>query len=164
MLKRIFYIICFIVFIQFIDGCKKDKVPYPEIVEQSKWEKLSGEYKVYDTLGNYLYDMNISHIHDSQNDTDSLHFENFDDNFDFSSKQLNFGSNVSPYFITIGPKDTIFDNEFKRWKILTLADTAYNTLINGTIKMKYRITNINYYLQDITPYCDTIKIQLAVKQ
>ena len=145
-------------------SCKKDKVPISEPTELTKWEKIAGNYKVFDTLGIYLYDMSISHSHNFSNNTDSLYFENLDDNFDFSSLQLNFGSGVSEYFITIGPQDTIYDNANNRWKLLAIADVNFNTLINDTIKMKYRITNINYYLSDLVPYCDTTKIQIAVKQ
>ena len=61
-------------------ACKKDKVPItmPE-PEPTKWELIAGTYKVYDTLGTYLYDLNISHIPHPENETiDSLRFDNFD--------------------------------------------------------------------------------------
>lgn len=145
-------------------SCTKDKVPIIEPNEPTKWEKISGNYKVYDTLSNFLYDMSISHIHNEINNSDSLHYQNLNDNFNFSSLQLNFGSGVSQYFITIGPIDTIYDKNNKKWKLFALADVAFNTLKNDSIKMKYRITNINYYLSELVPYCDTTIIQIAVKQ
>jgi hypothetical protein len=49
-------------------ACRKDKVQEPVIEEPTKWELISGDYKVYDTLGEYLYKMSINYerLFDSQ--------------------------------------------------------------------------------------------------
>jgi hypothetical protein len=155
----------FVLLFLILYSCTKDKTPLPlEPPEPTKWELITGSYKVYDTTGFFLYNMSINYIHNPNNNTDTLAYQNLDNNFNVNSRQLNFGSNVSKYFITVGPKDTLFDKQNRKWKLLAIADTMFNTFKNDTIKLKFRITNINYWMLDAVPYCDTTKIQIAVKQ
>ena len=91
-------------------GCKKDKVGEekpPVTPAVSKWALISGNYKVYDTLGAYMYDMSISHSKgqaEAGYKTDSLHFFNFDDNFNFSAVQ---GGGCSVNCLWIGSHDAV---------------------------------------------------------
>lgn len=63
-------------------ACTKEKVlSVPATPEPTKWEKIAGHYKVYDTTDVYLYDMDFVYIHDNATNTDSIRFENFDDDY-----------------------------------------------------------------------------------
>jgi len=149
-----------------LSSCKKDKVPVPILEEPSKWEVIAGNYKVYDTLGTYLYDMKIVHVPNEQESTvDSLRFENFDGEFTFTWKQPT-ASNLPNLYMVFGYHDTLYDSQSKRWKILfDDTDPVYNNvLVDDTIRMNFGKTNINYYIEDLTPYFQCDCIQVAVKQ
>ena len=94
-------------------GCKKDKVPIVKPIELTKWEKLSGNYKVYDTLGIYLYDMSIAHIYNNLNNADSLYFQNLDDNFNFGRQQP-YSIAMYNNFFQFGHHELLFDNQNNR--------------------------------------------------
>lgn len=161
-----FTLFFFIVAFFLVNSCKKDKVPEPiPLPGPTKWEKIAGNYKVYDTLGEFLYEMNISHIHNDSNNTDSLKFENFDGEFTFTNKQEKF-SNYPDLLIQTGYHQLLYDSNMYRWKLQTAANDEfyYNVLENDTIRLIFRKTNINYYLLDDTPYFYCECKQIAVKQ
>ena len=145
-------------------SCKKDKVPVPILEEPSKWEVIAGNYKVYDTLGTYLYDMKIVHVSNAADEyDDSLRFENFDGEFTFTYKQST-ASNLPTYNVKIGVHDSLVDSDGNRWNIFSTNYENYNFLENDTIRMRFQKSNIQYYLQDLTPYFQCDCIQVAVKQ
>jgi hypothetical protein len=146
-----------------LGSCAKDKVPILEIPEPTKWEKISGNYKVYDTNGVFLYEMSISHAHGNQNNTDSLIFENLDDKFTFTKWQSPWGSKPK-YYIVIGDHDPIIDKNNDRWHLFQETDYNYNVLINDTIHLRFWKSNILYYIEDVTPYFEGFSEQIAVKQ
>jgi hypothetical protein len=84
MIKRVDINVITAFLLAMFSACKKDKVPTPTptVVEKSKFELIPGEYRMYDTLGNYLgYDMTITHwfgINDQGFRKDTFLFENFD--------------------------------------------------------------------------------------
>ena len=155
-------------------NCKKEKVPSPTTVDTpkpSKWEMIPGKYKVYDTLNNFLYEMEITHLTGKDSlgkTTDSLHFENFDGNFNITAD--NTIANGQPsvgqpenYFY-IGDYLPLVDKNNKRWRILSQTSPDYNALVEDTIKLRFHKCNIIYYLDDCTPYfCETV-YQIAVKE
>jgi len=147
-------------------SCKKDKVPVPVVEEPSKWELIAGDYKVYDTLGTYLYDMKIVHVSNAADEyDDSLRFENFDGEFTFSQKQSNGTINNYPEFtFDIGIHNPVYDNMSKRWRIFGLTNEVNNALVNDTINLRFEKNNINYYIEDLTPFFQCDCIQVAVKQ
>lgn len=167
---KITYILLLFAVFQFNIGCRKDKVPLPEPPpELTKYEKIAGTYNVYDTAGNFLYEMNLTHS-DSTYSTggieDSIHYNGFDGQFNFSSTQ---GSPINPvnYFIYFIYNSPLYDTLNNRWRIYHHNDPngIYdNTYRNDTIRMIYRKINILYYLEDLTPYKDTIIKIVAVKQ
>ena len=62
-------------------ACCKDKIQKPIVEEPSKWEMIPGDYKVYDTLGGYLYDMEIKYerkVNSQNEEYDWFKFLNFD--------------------------------------------------------------------------------------
>ncbi len=137
-----------------------DLPPFP-----TKWDFIAGTYKVYDTTGVYLYEMQLSHkigYDEWGKEEDSLVFQNFDGEFDFTIKQVNF-SNI-PMYIRIGSHDTLYDSQSKRWKIHSGISEVYNNFKNDSIRLFFQKTNINYYLSDLTPYYSCNCKQIAVKQ
>ena len=133
----------------------------PELL--TKWDKIEGSYKVYDTLGEFLYDLNIVHVPDPENETiDSLRFENFDGEFTFTVKQENFAN--MPMYVRIGVHNILFDTQNRRWKLGGAAYEHYNQFEKDTIRLRFQKTNINYYIEDSTPYFECDCKQIAVKQ
>lgn len=144
-------------------GCKKEKIPpIAPPSEPTKWEKIAGHYKVYDTTGVYLYDMDLIHTHNNTTNRDSIRFENFDGEFTFTSLQVYFSS--IPMYVRIGGGDTLYDSNNKRWKLSAGTFTDYNNWKNDTIPLRFQKTNINYYIQDVTSYYACNCKQIAVKQ
>ena len=126
------FVLFFILF-----SCKKDKTALPEPEpELTKWEKISGHYKVYDTTGIFLYEMDLVHVPAIDNDyVDSIRFENFDGEFtftDFQSTPANYPMNIS-----IGYHDTLYDGQGKRWKIFSYLSNDYNQFSNDSIKFHF---------------------------
>lgn len=144
-------------------NCCKDKVKVPEPIEPTKWEKIAGDYKVYDTNNVFLYEMSISHIHNNSNNTDSLCFTNYGDLFYFTAYQSPW-SGIPEGYISIGSINPIVDKYGKRWHLSQATNTNYNVMNNDTIVLRYRRVNILYYLADLVPYCDTTIVEIAVKQ
>ena len=151
-----------------LSACKKDKVPVPVVEEPSKGEVIAGQYKVYDTLGTYLYDMNIVHIPNPATQySDSLRFENFDGQFTFTQFQSNATiGNLPEYYFDIGVHNPVIDTAGNRWRIwsTTAPETGYNYLENDTIVLSFEKSNLQYYIEDLTPYFQCDCIQVAVKQ
>lgn len=145
-------------------GCTKDKVPEPHI--PTKYEIIAGNYKVYDTLGVFLYEMSIEHRvgQDSLGHlTDSLKFVNLDNHFTITKVQDGSTCSFKRDFL-IGKHFPIMDEFNKRWWIMGLSSCEYNVSENNTIHLKFHKCNILYYLEDCTPYFDEIIYQVAVKQ
>lgn len=156
-------------FIIILISCRKDKVQQPFVEEPTKWELIPGEYKVYDTLGNFLYDMNINYerLENSQGDeVDNFEFVNFDGEFTFEKGQYSkpvyyYGSQL---YIQLGSHDTLFDSYGNRWKFFGVLEEGYNKFQEDTILLKFKKTNINYYLQDLVAYYHCVCKQVAIKQ
>jgi len=158
-------ILAFVAGISFLMACTKKKTPIPIAPEPTKWEKIAGHYKVYDTTGVYLYDMNLIHktgVNQSGTEQDSLIYENFDNEFTFTALQVEFSS--TPMYLRIGGGDPLYDSNNKRWKISSGISDYYNNWNNDTILLRFNKTNINYYIQDVTPYYACDCRQIAVKQ
>ena len=155
----------------FLMACSKEKEPLPiEVPEPEQWERFAGNYKVYDTLGNFLYDMNFVHFFSGnniyQNDADSVIIQNFADTFDL---KYEFRRTADKNLLDIGFHDSIVDRNNKSWHLTRNADDENtpireNKLINDTIIMYFRLNNIKYYIPEAQPYyyCDCKHV--AVKQ
>lgn len=143
-------------------SCTKEKTPTPVIPEPTKWEKIAGSYKVYDTTGVYLYNMDLIHIHNDATNRDSLRFENFDGEFTFTTQQEETSN--APMNIAIGVHNLLYDSNSKRWRIFGPSYLDYNNYNNDTINLRFDKTNINYYISDLTPYYACDCKQIAVKQ
>lgn len=162
-----FIILAFI--ITTLISCRKDKVQEPVVEEPTKWELIPGDYKVYDTNEVYMYDMSIVYkktTNPQGQELDVFEFINFDDEFFFDQTQY---SNPVYYYdsqlyIELGSHDTLIDTNGNRWKLSGGIEEGYNLFHNDTITLKFKKTNINYYLQDLVPYYECQCKQIAVKQ
>ena len=124
-------------------SCTKQKTPVPVVPEPTKWEKIAGHYKVYDTTGVYLYEMDLVHIHNDAVNRDSIRFENFDGEFTFTTQQ-EVASNA-PMNISIGVHNLLYDSNSKRWRIFGPSYLDYNNFSNDTINLRFDKTNINSF-------------------
>jgi hypothetical protein len=164
-MKILIYLI-FYCFLGLVVSCTKDKTPQPPIPEEpTKWDKIAGNYKVYDTLGSYLYEMEIIHTYNDVFKIDTLIYLNLNNQFNLFSRQYYNPPNADPFYIRIGPEDTVSDKYNKRWQLITYGQSdGCNIWKNDTIKMKFGQTNIKYWIEDAAPYLDTVITQVAVKQ
>ena len=143
-------------------SCNKKKTPTSVTPQPTKWEKIAGHYKVYDTTGVYLYEMDLIHIHNDATNRDSIRFENFDGEFTFTTKQEE-AINI-PMYVAIGIHNPLYDSNSKRWQLGGGTYTYYNNWNNDTIPLRFQKTNIHYYISDLTPYYACDCKQIAVKQ
>lgn len=165
--SRIYFI--FIVFFIFA-GCNKDQT-WQEFTGNgpSQYTQIEGIYNVYDSLNNFLYEMNLIHkdsLTPNGNKIDSLQFIDLDGQFNFTTAQSGQDSNPD-YFVSIGYNGPLYDSLGNRWKIIFSHDPdgIYdNTLRDDTIRFIFKKVNINYYLEDLVPYLDTTIRVVAVKQ
>lgn len=139
-----------------------------------RWEKYIGNYYVYDTLGNFMYDMSISHSQSNhQYPNDSLTIVNFADTFDlnflFNPNFTGNGGAGSKEYLNIGVHDSIIDYNNKSWFVAselyeTNSGVYENSLINDTMVMYFKMDNIKYYMQEAQPYYMCKCKHVAVKQ
>jgi hypothetical protein len=149
-------------------GCKKAKVEkekMPVTPPISKWALISGDYKVYDTAGVFLYDMSISHSKGQNTQgiiVDSLHFTNFDGNFNISASQ---SAGCPNYCTRVGSHTAISDSINNRWNIFGMGSgQIYNYWHDDTIVMYFQKHNTPYWINDGTSYSNKLLKHVAVKQ
>ncbi len=152
-------------------SCKKDD-PVEECNQSTPeaWGKFIGDYIVYDTLDNYLYDMSISHVFSGENiygdASDSLLIENFADLFDVRFQyQLSTNRNI----LDIGIFDSIKDNDDNTWFLSDFSDDLNtdireNELKNDTIVLHFLMDNTPYYIDEGRLFFRCECKHVAVKQ
>jgi len=161
-----------IVLILFLLSCSKEKelIPNEPPIAPEQWEKFAGNYKIYDTLGVYLYDLDMIHYFSGKNvygnDVDSLILQNFADTFDVKYEFRNF---TEPNNFDFGFHDSIVDRNNKTWGLWSLSDDLTTTarenyLINDTIILYFKMDNIKYYIPEAQPYYRCECKHVAVKQ
>ncbi len=152
-------------------SCKKDD-PVEECQQRivEDWERFVGEYMVYDTLDNYLYDMRISHFYsDAEGNgvgTDSIFIENFAGKFDI---RYAFRYKTDPDLFSIGIINPLKDQEDNSWFLSSLSDDPEtdireNKLINDTIILSFLMDNTAYYINEGRLYFSCECKHVAVKQ
>jgi hypothetical protein len=145
-------------------ACTKEKTPIPVVPEPTKWEKIAGHYKVYDTTSVFLYDMDLIHIHDAINNRDSIRFENFDNDFTFTTYQ-SFFSNWPETLIRINAPTPVKDKDEHSWQLYEFWPNALdNEWKNDTIRLHFKKNNTAYWITDAVPYYSCDCKQIAVKQ
>ena len=151
-------------------GCKKEEVVLEEPRIPEQWERFVGDYKIYDTLGSYLYAMKINHLFSGRNkfgvEVDSLVLENFADTFDL---KYEFRRTIDKSLFSLGIIDSVLDRNNKHWYLAGLVDDLNtpireNRLANDTLIMFFKQTNIKFYINEAQPYFYCECKHVAVKQ
>jgi len=144
-------------------ACKPDKpIPpaHPPIPLDGR-QKFVGVYDVYDTLSNWLYEMEVS-LHPGS-PIDSLFFRGWGGEFDvFAQHHRNDQSS----FVNFIGKFGVEDYTGNRWALYSEYDSLfmYNRLINDTLRMSYLKDNIAFYVADGVPYFRQSYREYAVKR
>ncbi len=143
-------------------SCTKDITPLFKD-NRTIWEKVKGKYKVYDSLGSYLYEMDIIHIPFSLSSPDTLKFLNFDNDFVYTrSQSTNLPENLIGFVSPFPTKD----KNNKSWSLFNSSSGGIydNKWRNDTIRMCFNKHNTPWWPSESVPYLDTIIKQIAVKQ
>jgi len=152
------------VMLLFMSSCKPDKPigPTGRSAPVDGRQMFLGVYDVYDTLGNWRYEMEIS-LYQDANPYDSLLIEGWGGAFDVYV-QRNQG-NTSNYLNFIGSFG-IVDHIGHRWALYSEYDSAfqYNSLINDTLRLSYLKDNIAFYVTNGVPYFRQSYREFAVKR
>jgi len=152
-------------------ACRKDCAlpPTNPVTVEQDWEKFLGNYAVYDTLGNFMYQMSIVHfseINDFGVEVDSILITNFADTLDLATK---FKFKTDDRILDIGVHHPIIDYNGKSWHVSGLSDDSNtsvleNYIVNDTLVMYFKMTNIAYYINEAVPYYFCECKHVAVKQ
>jgi hypothetical protein len=162
-----FYIFSALVF---LFSCRKDKTPLPpEPPVTPINELITGDYKVYDTLGNFLYEMSMEYKLGGIENWDSIVFNNLDNQFNFSSIQSNPSNNlytVQTKYISINSPFPTLNSNGKSWDVGSMNPVGKydNIWRNDTIHWIYRKQNTPWWLSEGVPYVNITMKQFAVKQ
>ena len=145
-------------------SCTKDKVPKEEPIPID--QRISGKYNVYDSIGNYLYDMELKYVVNYSVGPDSIIFINFDNDFSYSRYQSSVYDEYSEFkYISLLSPFPTKDKNNKSWSLSNTSEGIYdNTWRNDTIRMCFRKHNTPWLPLEAVPYLDTIIKQIAVKQ
>jgi hypothetical protein len=167
-MKRSAFLIALLTILCF--SCKKEKVPVPDEQKEKQWEKFVGSYKVYDTFGVYLFDASISHfskINQYGGLVDSIITKNFADIMDL---KFQFSYFKIQTIFDIGFSQPAYDKLNNPWNITTnmqdtLTPILENNLVNDTMILYFRMTNITYYDNISTFYywCDCKHVYVKQK-
>ncbi len=149
----------------FFNSCNKVKTPPPSIpAPKTMCQKISGNYKVYDTLGNFLYEMKINYFESAFKVLDSLEFENINNNFKIGWQQNKVNEGDDEYYVSLGYHDSLVDSNGLRWAFISEGILPYNIFKSDTIKLRYKLSNCHYYLEDQVPFSYPTIVEIAVKQ
>jgi len=142
-------------------GCRRDVVePGPSISMDGR-QKFVGTYDVFDTLGNWKYEMQIS-LHEGE-PIDSLFIEGWGNDFDvYVQHHRNDQSNFLNFTGVFGIQD-YYGNH---WALFSEYDSLfmYNRLINDTLRMSYIKDNIAFYVSEGVPYFSQSYREYGVKR
>lgn len=143
-------------------GCRKDSVePGPSVPEDGR-QKFMGIYDVYDTLGNWRYEMEIS-LHQGITNIDSVYVVNWGNEFNLFIQHDD--GNTSNY-LNLNGQFGIEDHEGHSWALFEEYDSLFMNghLVNDTLRMSYLKDNIAFYVADGVPYFSQSYREYAVKR
>lgn len=157
-------------------ACKREKPVSPEPLPSLPnyfWTDYIGTYDVYDTLNHTQWVMKIKHIYHSERNNgneDSVLIENFANKFnirDSWSPTFDRKTNKPGLFVKI--YHPILDNYGYKWHLGGIGDDtntgiAENVILNDSIILYFRKSNIAFYQADGVPYYDCYCKHIAVKR
>ncbi len=145
----------------FFVGCRRDQDVCPEQPTPAVDERdlFVGTYYVYDTVGTYLYSMNIMKF--GTGGRDSLFIHNYADTFDLKILHERYWTNR---YLGVSFFPAV-DQTGNSWALFGAAGfDGSNVLTNDTIPLKFTQDNIAFYWQEGVPYFSCVCKQIAVKQ
>lgn len=124
-------------------------------------DQFVGQYKVYDTTGTFLYDMEIMKTNDP--DKDSLYAVNWGSRFNMFIRHED-GDYTN--YLNYNPPFPSQDHQGRRWAFFQEVDASFhsNLLVHDTLRMSYRISNIAFYVDDGVPFFEWSYREYGVKQ
>ena len=152
----------------FAFSCKKEQSVIPQ-EPAPPWAKFVGTYKVYDTTGVFLHDLEVSHysvVNQYGVEVDSLRLNNFNGMFDL---RIHYYTTNIESFLRLGLYNGIKDHDGNQWHLSSWYDfeetpEVENELVNDTIIFGFQMSNMAYYIQDVTPFYECRCRTVAVKQ
>ena len=153
---------CLIFVVGVLASCDKDDKDCPtNTAPPDGRTQFVGQYKVYDTTGVYLYDMEILKANDPG--MDSLFMVNWGNRFNLYVRHEN-GDQSN--FINYNPAFPSIDHDGLRWAFFQDLDPPFNSnlLIGDTLRMSYLINNIAFYAEDGVPFFTWSYREYGVKQ
>ncbi|MBZ0207150.1 MAG: hypothetical protein K8H89_12555 [Flavobacteriales bacterium] len=145
-----------------IHSCKRDDDVKPQSsVPVDGRQKFVGVYDIYDTLGSWKYEMEIS-LHEGE-PIDSLFLQGWGGGFDVYAQHHKNDQSVFLNFVGVFG---IEDYAGNRWALFSEYDSVfmYNRLIGDTLRMSYVKDNIAFYVADGVPYFRQSYREFAVKR
>jgi hypothetical protein len=144
--------------------CCRPEDPVPPSAQPSTdgRQKFVGVYDVYDTLGLWRYEMEIS-VHSGVSNIDSILILNLGDSFDVYV-QHDDGNNSA--FLNLAGHFGILDHEGYRWALFGEYDPLFRdgVMRNDTLRLAYFKDNIAFYVADGVPYLRQSYREFAVKR
>jgi len=144
-----------------LPACRKDDAncPEPPVAVADERDLFVGSYYVYDTVGTYLYSMNIMKF--GTGGRDSLFIQNYADTFDLKVLHERYWSNR---YLGVSVFPAV-DQAGHSWALFGASiEDGSNVLTNDTIPLKFIMDNIAFYWQEGVPYFSCVWKQVAVKQ
>jgi hypothetical protein len=139
---------------------KKDASSENTVYATTKWEAVPGQYYVYDKLGTFLYEMQIT-CQDGPG-TRTFTYFNFDVDYIISCPQ----NTLTPFTndISLGNTSGFVDLNGNRFDLYDLGCFAHNIQNNDTITFRFQKTNGLYAEEDDTVAYSENLFHIAVKQ
>jgi hypothetical protein len=147
-----------------LSACNK-KNSHQEPPVQAKWLKMSGNYKVYDSLGVYVYDLHVNHYLKGYVDDQVVNYMqlgNLDGDFDFIVQQT---KTENPNVLFINAPNSAMDPQGHGWNLTGIYEDYWdNGYRNDTIFLRFNRNNAACYQQENVPFVSRNCRQIAVKQ
>jgi hypothetical protein len=159
---KLFIILLWLAFAFAVAGCRRDEAADPATPSTpvDGRDKFVGTYQVFDTLGVYLYEMQVSKF--GTGGRDSLLLTNYADTFDLKVLHESYWNQD---FLQIGAFFPAIDRAGHSWALFGAPGLdGSNVLVNDTIPLKFTMDNIAFYWTEGMPYFSCVCNQIAVKQ
>jgi hypothetical protein len=116
-------------------------------------DELTGIFEMTKLENGQVYLMKVEKMGELCNWCDSLRYTNYGDMFNFENIRI-------PYlywnnYLNIGIHSPITDKYGRRWQLscdgYNLPPDNYNMILNDSLKIRFKISNVQYYLEDGVP-------------
>lgn len=128
-------------------------------------QKLTGIFEMRKLENGQTYLMKVETVGPlCNNSCDSLKYTNYGDLFNFT--QVRTLSNIDS-MLYIGIINPLIDKSGYRWKVSSNGNPyppfLHNVIYNDSIKITFKMSNIQYYVADGIPFQDTVFTHVGVR-